>query len=137
MGMDFSVRPASFRSGTAEVPGDKSISHRALMLGSIATGRTEVTGFLAGEDCLATAAAMRALGVSIEQRSAAELVIDGVGRGTDHGHPVGLQAARELQRGLSAKLADHAPRLFLGVDLEDILHGERFEVELVGRIVVG
>ena len=80
MGMDFSVRPASFRSGTAEVPGDKSISHRALMLGSIATGRTEVTGFLAGEDCLATAAAMRALGVSIEQRSAAELVIDGVGR---------------------------------------------------------
>ena len=77
--MDFKVRPASFRSGTVTVPGDKSISHRALMLGSVATGRTEVSGFLAGEDCLATAAAMRALGVRIEQLSATDLVIDGVG----------------------------------------------------------
>ena len=48
------------------------------MLGSIAEGRTEVSGFLAGEDCLATLAAMRALGVSIQQPSPTELVVDGV-----------------------------------------------------------
>ena len=49
------------------------------MLGSIAEGRTEVTGFLAGEDCLATLAAMRALGVQIEQPSPTELTVEGVG----------------------------------------------------------
>ena len=77
--MDFIVTPSRLRDARITVPGDKSISHRALMLGSIATGRTEVTGFLAGEDCLATAAAMRALGVSIEQPTATELVIEGAG----------------------------------------------------------
>jgi 3-phosphoshikimate 1-carboxyvinyltransferase len=77
--MDFKVSPAPFRSGTVTVPGDKSISHRALMLGSIASGRTRVSGFLNGEDCLATAAAMRALGVVIHDLSATELEIEGVG----------------------------------------------------------
>ena len=61
------------------MPGDKSVSHRALMLGSIADGRTEVSGFLAGEDCLSTLAAMRGLGVRIEQPSATEMVVEGVG----------------------------------------------------------
>ena len=49
------------------------------MLGSIAEGRTHVTGFLDGADCLATAGAMRALGVSIERPSDTEVIIDGVG----------------------------------------------------------
>ena len=62
------------------MPGDKSVSHRSLMLGSIAEGRTRVSGFLAGEDCLATAAAMRSLGVNIEQPGPTEMVIEGVGR---------------------------------------------------------
>jgi hypothetical protein len=53
--------------GELSVPGDKSISHRALMLGGIAEGRTESSGFLASEDCLATLAALRALGVRIER----------------------------------------------------------------------
>jgi len=56
--MRFQVNPSELRDATVTVPGDKSVSHRALMLGSIADGRTEVSGFLAGEDCLATLAAI-------------------------------------------------------------------------------
>lgn len=77
--MDFKVSPARLHDARVTVPGDKSISHRALMLGSIAEGRTEVSGFLNGEDCLATAAAMRAMGVAIKQTGPTSLVIDGVG----------------------------------------------------------
>ena len=77
--MDFIVTPSRLRDARVTVPGDKSISHRALMLGSIATGGTEVSGFLAGEDCLATAAAMRALGVEITQPAPTEMVVEGVG----------------------------------------------------------
>ncbi|MDQ0257465.1 3-phosphoshikimate 1-carboxyvinyltransferase [Evansella vedderi] len=54
-------------NGCLSVPGDKSISHRAVMFGSIAKGRTEVTGFLTGEDCLSTIKCMEKLGVTIEQ----------------------------------------------------------------------
>ena len=50
------------------------------MLGALARGRTEVTGFLASEDCLATLRALRVMGVSIEQRDAGHLFVDGVGR---------------------------------------------------------
>ncbi len=77
--MDFRVTPTRLRDATVAVPGDKSISHRAVMLGSVADGRTEVRGFLAGEDCLATVAAMRAMGVAIEQPAATDIVIEGVG----------------------------------------------------------
>ena len=62
------VRPGRAASrAQLRVPGDKSISHRALMLGGIADGRTDISGFLASEDCLATLAALRALGVAIER----------------------------------------------------------------------
>ena len=61
-----SGRPASL-AGTARVPGDKSVSHRALMLGAVALGETMVDGLLEGEDVLATAAAMRALGAEVER----------------------------------------------------------------------
>ena len=77
--MHFKVTPSVLRDARLTVPGDKSVSHRALMLGSIAEGRTEVSGFLDGDDCLATAAAMRSLGVTIEQPSPTELLIQGVG----------------------------------------------------------
>ncbi len=77
--MDFRVKPSRLHDARVRVPGDKSISHRALMLGSVAEGRTHVTGFLDGADCLATAEAMRALGVSIERPSDTEVIIDGVG----------------------------------------------------------
>src|SRR6202035_4771486 len=67
------VRPARSVQGTLSVPGDKSISHRALMLGGIAEGRTDISGFLASEDCLATLTALRALGVEIERPSETEV----------------------------------------------------------------
>ncbi len=51
--------------GRAEVPGDKSISHRALILGALAVGETKVTGLLEGQDVLDTAAAMRAFGAEV------------------------------------------------------------------------
>ncbi|MCA9726003.1 MAG: 3-phosphoshikimate 1-carboxyvinyltransferase, partial [Kurthia sp.] len=54
--------------GTITVPGDKSISHRSIMFGSMAKGKTTVTGFLPGEDCLRTIEAFKQMGVKIEQQ---------------------------------------------------------------------
>jgi 3-phosphoshikimate 1-carboxyvinyltransferase len=76
--MDFVVEPAAPTGGTVAVPGDKSISHRALMLAAIADGTSRITGFLAGEDCLATLAALQALGVAIERRDD-EVTVHGAG----------------------------------------------------------
>ena len=64
------ARASEGLGGSARVPGDKSISHRALMLGSLAVGETRIEGLLEGEDVLATAAAMRALGAEIERDAA-------------------------------------------------------------------
>jgi 3-phosphoshikimate 1-carboxyvinyltransferase len=75
------TRPQTALAGTIAVPGDKSISHRALMLGALAVGRTEVTGMLEGEDVLRTAAAMRAMGAGVERLAAGRWVVDGVGLG--------------------------------------------------------
>ncbi len=66
-------------TGTIAIPGDKSISHRSIMLGSIAEGVTHVTGFLEGEDALATLQAFRDMGVTIEGPNKGELTIHGVG----------------------------------------------------------
>jgi 3-phosphoshikimate 1-carboxyvinyltransferase len=60
-------RPSGGLAGTIQVPGDKSISHRALMFGALAVGETRITGLLEGEDVLRTAAAMRALGADIQR----------------------------------------------------------------------
>ena len=68
--------------GKIRVPGDKSISHRALMFGTLAVGRTTVTGLLESEDILATAAAMRAVGATIERRDDGAYEVDGVGIGS-------------------------------------------------------
>ena len=67
--------------GTALVPGDKSISHRALMLSALAVGESRVEGLLEGEDVLATAAAMRAMGADIERGDDGVWRIHGVGAG--------------------------------------------------------
>ena len=67
--------------GRIRVPGDKSISHRALILGALAVGRTRVDGLLEGEDVLRTAAAMRALGARVERTDAGQWLVDGVGVG--------------------------------------------------------
>lgn len=76
---DFLVTPAATTSGEITVPGDKSISHRALMLGAIAEGTTDVQGLLVGEDCLATLAALESLGVQIDRPSETRAVVHGVG----------------------------------------------------------
>jgi len=64
--MNIKIKPKKNISGKVKVPGDKSISHRALILGAIAQGITETDGFLHGEDCLATCSCLRQLGVEIE-----------------------------------------------------------------------
>ncbi len=74
-------RPSGRLSGIAEVPGDKSISHRALMLGAVAVGRTEIHGLLEGDDVLRTAAAMAALGARVDRGDDGCWRVDGVGVG--------------------------------------------------------
>jgi len=113
----FEARPATHVSGRLAVPGDKSISHRALMLAGIADGRSTVSGFLASEDCLATLAAMRALGVRIDTHSATDVSV----------HGVGLHGLRAASHDLDMGNAGTAMRLFTG-----LLAAQRFESRLVG-----
>jgi 3-phosphoshikimate 1-carboxyvinyltransferase len=73
------VEPGGALRGRVGVPGDKSISHRALLLGAIAGGRSRVEGFLRASDCLATLRCLRALGVEVEERSPTTLIVGGRG----------------------------------------------------------
>ncbi|WP_297461046.1 3-phosphoshikimate 1-carboxyvinyltransferase [Ferrovum sp.] len=75
----YHVTPGGRLTGTIRVPGDKSISHRSIMLGALAEGITEVTGFLEGEDALATMNVFRTLGVQIEGPEQGRVIIHGVG----------------------------------------------------------
>ena len=75
------ARPSGPLRGTADVPGDKSVSHRALILGALAVGETRVTGLLEGEDVLATARAMRAFGAEVERIGDGEWSVHGRGVG--------------------------------------------------------
>jgi len=76
----WTVPPVRTFAGEVRVPGDKSISHRALMLGAIANGKTEVTGFLEAEDTCATLRAVRCLGITVASDGAGSLRIHGAGR---------------------------------------------------------
>src|ERR1700758_1835870 len=75
------ARPAKPLAGKVRVPGDKSISHRALMLGALAVGRTEISGLLEGEDVLATAATLNALGAHVAPAGGGRWTVDGIGIG--------------------------------------------------------
>ncbi len=77
--MLFHTTPGGKLTGETRVPGDKSISHRSIMLGSLAEGKTEIDGFLEGEDSLATLNAFRCLGVKIEGPQNGQVTINGVG----------------------------------------------------------
>src|ERR1022692_1826385 len=77
--MKFLLQPGGSVTGTIRVPGDKSISHRSIMLGAIAEGLTEITGFLEGEDALSTLNAFRAMGVKIEGPDNGRVRVHGVG----------------------------------------------------------
>ena len=72
--------PVTHLSGTVSVPGDKSISHRSLILGTVADGQTRITGLLEADDVMATAGAMKALGATIRKDGDTWLV-HGVGNG--------------------------------------------------------
>src|SRR6187551_1616491 len=109
--------PTNRVGGRITVPGDKSISHRSLMLGAVAEGTTIVRGFLASEDCLATQAALEAMGVAIERQRDGLVRIDGVG---SHG----LQAPSEI---LDLGNSGTAIRLLMG-----LLAGQRFDSKLTG-----
>jgi 3-phosphoshikimate 1-carboxyvinyltransferase len=111
------VSPKTNVSGSITVPGDKSISHRSLLFGGIANGVTEIRGFLESEDCLATMAAMRALGVAVDRPSQSEVRVRGVGM---HGLK---GAGRALDMGNSGT----AMRLMTG-----LLAGQAFDSELIG-----
>lgn len=109
--------PVRKLSGRLRVPGDKSISHRSLLLAGIAEGRSKITGFLASEDCLATLGALGAMGVRTERPDATTVAVEGAGlRGL--GAPAG-----DLDMGN----AGTAIRLYLG-----LLSGQTFTSRLVG-----
>ncbi|MCT8469563.1 bifunctional prephenate dehydrogenase/3-phosphoshikimate 1-carboxyvinyltransferase [Chromohalobacter canadensis] len=115
----YRVTPGGDVRGRIRVPGDKSISHRSIMLGALAEGVTEVHGFLEGEDSLATLQAFREMGVAIEGPHQGRVTIHGVGL---HG----LTApAGPLYVGNSGT----AMRLFAG-----LLAGQAFDTELTGDV---
>ncbi|MGH8479626.1 MAG: 3-phosphoshikimate 1-carboxyvinyltransferase [Gammaproteobacteria bacterium] len=103
--------------GRVRVPGDKSISHRVLMLGAIAEGVTEVEGFLEGEDTLATLAAFRSLGVAVEHAGPGRLRIEGRGLHGLHAPPGPLDLGNS---GTSMRL------------LAGLLAGQTFDTVLIG-----
>ena len=116
-GARYRIKPGGSVSGTLTVPGDKSISHRALMLGALAEGDTHISGFLAGEDCLATARALQGLGVHIERPQDTQVLVHGVGA---HG----LAAP---QAPLDMGNAGTAMRLMMG-----LLAPQKFDSTLIG-----
>jgi len=113
----YRAKPAPRVSGRIRVPGDKSISHRAMMLGGIADGVTRVSGFLESEDCLATQRAMAAMGVAIEAPEPGEVRV----------HGVGLRGLKPPAGRLDMGNAGTAMRLFTG-----LLCAQAFDSVLVG-----
>ncbi|MGJ0485492.1 MAG: 3-phosphoshikimate 1-carboxyvinyltransferase [Methylomicrobium sp.] len=115
----FKVNPGGSLKGEARVPGDKSISHRSIMLGSLAEGVTHVKGFLEAEDALATLQAFRDMGVKIEGPVNGELTIYGVGK---HG----LRAPeKELYLGNSGTSMRLLSGLLAGQSFNSVLTGDK------------
>ncbi len=115
--MDYRTEPGGHLQGHVRVPGDKSISHRAIMLSAVASGTSRIRGLLEGHDVLATRDALRRMGVPIERCGPGHYVVHGVGR-------CGLRApGQPLDLGNSGT----AMRLFAG-----LLAGQGFASELTG-----
>jgi len=117
-GDELAIRPppgGPALSGTLQVAGDKSISHRALMLGAIAEGETRIRGLLLGEDPRSTARCFRALGATIGELNATEVAIQGVGLGQLQEPETVLDAgnAGTTLRLMLGLLAAHPERLFV------------------------
>ncbi len=110
-------RPGAPLRGRAQVPGDKSISHRALLLSAIAEGKSRVDGFLPAADCLATLDAVRSLGVAVEERTLTSLTV----------HGVGLHGLQEPAKVLDCRRSGTTMRLLAG-----LLAGQQFLCVLSG-----
>ena len=115
--INYIAQPGAAVTGTFRVPGDKSISHRSIMLGSLANGTTEVTGFLEGEDSLATLQSFRDMGV----------VIEGPHRGRVTIHGVGLHGLKQPPNTLYVGNSGTSMRLLSG-----LMAGQSFDVEMTG-----
>lgn len=115
--MDWISRPSGPLRGTLTMPGDKSVSHRALMLAALADGNSRISGFLEGEDTRATAAVLAQLGVRIEMPAAGQRLV----------HGVGLRGLRGCDRPLDCGNAGTGMRLLAG-----LLAGQAFDSTLVG-----
>jgi len=113
----FKVSPGGYLKGEIRVAGDKSISHRSIMLGSLANGVTEISGFLEGDDSLATLNAFRAMGVKI----------DGPDKGNVTVHGVGLHGLKAPNGVLDLGNSGTSMRLLSG-----LLSGQAFDVEMSG-----
>lgn len=115
--VEFHAQSTTTMQGAGRVPGDKSISHRSIMMGSIAEGVTEVTGFLEGEDAISTMNAFRALGVHIEGPRQGRVTIYGVG----------LHGLKKPRVALDCGNSGTSMRLISG-----LLAGQAFDSELEG-----
>ena len=114
--MDYLVKPAESIKGEIKVPGDKSITHRAMMLASIASGQSRLTGVLEGEDCLATKKVFEHLGVNFIKEND-DLIVEGVG----------IKGLRQPERELDFGNSGTGIRLSSG-----ILVAQNFATELIG-----
>lgn len=115
--VNYVAKPGGKLSGEFRVPGDKSISHRSIMLGSLAEGTTEVSGFLEGEDSLATLQSFRDMGV----------VIEGPHRGRVTVHGVGLHGLKTPPNALYLGNSGTSMRLLSG-----LMAAQNFDVEMTG-----
>jgi len=115
--VSYRVTPVEHIAGEVTVPGDKSVSHRAVMFGAIASGTTRIDGFLEGEDCLATMRAVRELGARVDRPAPREVVVQGVG----------LRGLKAAASPLDMGNAGTAMRLFMG-----LLAAQSFDSVLVG-----
>ena len=117
MSVDWVSQPAGPLRGEITIPGDKSISHRAIMLAAVADGDSRIDGFLEGEDTRATAAIFSAMGVRIEVPSASCRIV----------HGVGLHGLTKPSAALDCGNSGTGMRLLAG-----LLAGQRFDSVLVG-----
>ena len=115
--INYHLQPGGKVRGRIRVPGDKSISHRSIMLGSLAEGTTKVYGFLEGADALATLSAFRAMGVEIKGPDNGEVIIEGVG----------LNGLKKPESALNMGNSGTSMRLLSG-----IVAGQEFDVTLTG-----
>ncbi len=114
---NYIVQPGGYFKGSIRVPGDKSISHRSIMLGSLAEGTTNVTGFLEGDDALATLASFRAMGVQIDGPKDGKVAV----------HGVGMHGLKAPEKDIYLGNSGTSIRLLSG-----LLAGQKFESTLTG-----